>query len=387
MALATRISRIDRLTAVLAVPLLAALLLSVLSYRPNRIAPPEPRSLADVFDGGTVSAIITSVVLLTIVLLVQHRPAVRAAIVGLAVIIHVVLLGWGAQILMEGSAPAARVSPGTGFWLGFGALVLLLLDAIARLQPSIRARAALLVATVAALAFVLRSGLLADLSLAAEYRGRSNAFHRATLDHLTLAFGSFLAALIIGLPAGVLIQRRRRLRDPVLNLLTLIQTIPSMALFGVLIVPLAWVAANIPGAASAGIRGIGMAPALIALFLYSLLPIVANTVAGIDAVPRTATEAATGMGMTGAEQLRMVELPLAMPVILAGGRIVLVQNIGLATVGALIGSGGFGTFIFQGIGQTATDLILLGVLPTVALAFLASAIMDLMIAMFRGQSQ
>ena len=145
---------------------------------------------------------------------------------------------------------------------------------------------------------------------------------------------------------------------------------------GLLIAPLAWVATHIPGAAAIGISGIGFTPAIVALFLYSLLPVVANTVVGLLGVPPDANDAARGMGMTDRQRLMGIELPLAFPVILTGIRIVLVQNIGLATVAALIGGGGFGVFVFQGIGQTALDLVLLGAVPTVLLAFAAAIILD-----------
>lgn len=377
--------RIDSLTAVLAIPLLAALPLSLLSLRPNRIAPPAPRPLAEVLGPLPAALVAGAAILLVGLLLVERRPALRVALLAVALAGHVVLLGSAASRVLDAAAPTARAAPGPGFWLAFLALALLLADAIARLRPSTGAKAGLLVSLLVIIALLSGSGLLADLSIAAEFRNRDEAFAQAVRDHLTLAFGSFLAALAVGLPIGIAVHQRPALRGPVLSLLTLIQTIPSIALFGMLILPLAWIAAHVPGATALGISGIGMAPALIALFLYALLPIVGNTVAGLDGVPRAVTEAASGMGMTTGQRLRMVDLPLAMPVILTGARIVLVQNIGLATVGALIGSGGFGTFIFQGIGQTAADLILLGVLPTVALALLASSIMDLLIALSQRQ--
>jgi osmoprotectant transport system permease protein len=225
----------------------------------------------------------------------------------------------------------------------------------------------------------LLSGLWDGLSIMKEYVARADVFWTEASRHITLALGSLLAAALAGLPLGILCERVPVLRAGVLNTLNLIQTIPSIALFGILIGPLAWVAINVPGASAIGIRGIGMAPAFVALFLYSLLPIVANTVAGLDGVPRTTREAARGIGMTSAQRLSRIELPLALPVILTGIRIVLVQNIGLATIAALIGGGGFGTFVFQGLGQTATDLVLLGALPTVALAFVSAVILDAMI--------
>jgi osmoprotectant transport system permease protein len=198
---------------------------------------------------------------------------------------------------------------------------------------------------------------------------------------VTLALGSLLAAVVIGLPLGILCHRVERLRASVLNVLNIIQTVPSIALFGLLIAPLGWIASHVPGAAVLGIRGIGTAPAFVALFLYSLLPVVANTVVGLAGVPRAANDAARGMGMTDRQRLFGIEFPLAFPVILTGIRIVLVQNIGLATIAALIGGGGFGVFVFQGVGQTAMDLVLLGAVPTVALAFAAAIILDAVIEM------
>ena len=187
--------------------------------------------------------------------------------------------------------------------------------------------------------------------------------------------------LVVGVPVGILCYRVRPLRAAVLNVLNIVQTIPSIALFGLLIAPLAWVAANVPGASTIGISGIGAAPAMVALFAYSLLPIVSNTVVGLQSVSPAAVDAAKGMGMTGTQRLAQVELPLAFPVILTGIRIVLVQNIGLATIAALIGGGGFGVFVFQGVGQTAMDLVLLGAVPTVALAFAAAVVLDAVVEM------
>ena len=178
----------------------------------------------------------------------------------------------------------------------------------------------------------------------------------------------------------------RRLRTPVLQGLSIVQTIPSIALFGILIAPLGYLAAHVPLLAAMGVRGIGAAPAFIALLLYSLLPVVANTVTGLNQVPAAVTDAARGMGLSARQRLWQVELPLALPVILAGIRIVLVQNLGLATVAALIGGGGFGTFVFQGIGQTAIDLVLLGAIPTVALSFAAAVILDAIIDLTRRGS-
>jgi len=180
----------------------------------------------------------------------------------------------------------------------------------------------------------------------------------------------------VALPLGILCHRIPRLRPGLLGTLNVIQTIPSIALFGILMAPLGALATALPWAGALGVRGIGAAPAVVALFLYSLLPVVANTAAGLGRVSAAAVEAARGMGMTRTQVLSSIELPLALPVILTGIRVVLVQNIGMVTIAALIGGGGLGTFVFQGLGQTAMDLVLLGAIPIVVMAFSAAVLLD-----------
>jgi osmoprotectant transport system permease protein len=166
-------------------------------------------------------------------------------------------------------------------------------------------------------------------------------------------------------------------RDRLFPLLNVVQTIPSIALFGLLIGPLSGLAALFPGLASLGISGIGLAPAILALVLYSLLPIVRNTVAGLDNVPAATRDAGSGLGMTPRQLFWRVELPLALPIFLAGLRITTVQAIGLAAVAALIGAGGLGAIVFQGLFSNAQDLVLLGTLPLIALALVADAVLRL----------
>jgi osmoprotectant transport system permease protein len=146
-------------------------------------------------------------------------------------------------------------------------------------------------------------------------------------------------------------------------------------------VPLSALAAAWPTLAAAGIGGIGMAPAIIALILYALLPVVRNTVTGIAAVDPAAIDAARGMGMTGRQLLWRIELPLSLPLLIAGLRIVTVQSIGLAVVAALIGAGGLGSFVFAGLGQYATDLVLLGALPAIGLALAADFLLQTLSAL------
>ncbi len=157
-----------------------------------------------------------------------------------------------------------------------------------------------------------------------------------TLDHLLLVVIATGAAIAVGIPVGVLLTRRQSLAKPVLAIANVLQTIPSLALFGFLIPVL-------------GSYGIGRVPAIIALFLYSLLPIIRNTFTGIMGVDPHVREAARGMGMTNWQMLAQVELPLAMSVIIAGVRVATVISIGTATVAAAIGAGGLGMYIFRGL--------------------------------------
>ena len=308
-------------------------------------------------------------------------PTLRVigAALGLGALIW--LLTLGSTTLLDGAGEYARVSPAAGFWCLVVVLALLLADGLTNLSPGPWARLGILGVILGLLAALLTSGLLSHLSIMQEFSSRKPAFFDALSRHLWLSLGSLLLAAIIGLPLGIACYRKPRLQDTLLPALSFLQTIPSLAMFGIMIPLLGWVGDTVPGAQAIGIAGIGFAPAFIALVLYSLLPVVANTAAGLSSTPPAAQEAARGMGMTFIQRLAKVELPLGLPIILAGLRIVLVQNIGLAVIAGLIGGGGFGAFVFQGLNQTATDLILLGALPTVALALVAGVLMDILVAL------
>lgn len=369
--------RIDKLGVVIAALLAyGAYLAPFANFRANRIVPGEARPILDALPSGLGMALLVFVAV-SIVLIVLKTPTMLRLVLGLAALcVLAVLIGLSAGHLTPPENTYARVSPASGFWLASFAFALLTADALARLKPPPLVRVALLAAVFAAAALLLLSGAWDGLSILKEYGSRAETFWLEAGRHVVLALGSLAAATLVGLPLGILCHRVERVRAGVLNVLNIIQTIPSIALFGLLIAPLGWIALHVPGAAAIGIRGIGAAPAFVALFLYSLLPVVANTVVGLAGVPRDANDAARGIGMTDRQRLFGVELPLAFPVILTGIRIVLVQNIGLATIAALIGGGGFGVFVFQGIGQTAMDLVLLGAVPTVALAFAAAIVLD-----------
>ncbi len=179
-----------------------------------------------------------------------------------------------------------------------------------------------------------------------------------TGEHLWLVGVSTVLAVLIGIPLGILITRRPALNKPILGGANIIQTIPSLALFGFLL-PAPWI----------GERADRLA--ILALTLYALLPLIRNTYTGIKGVDRSVVEAARGMGMTDSQLLWQVELPLALGVIIAGVRVAAVISIGLATIAAAIGAGGLGEYIFRGLAMVNNSVILAGAIPAAILALLA----------------
>jgi len=185
---------------------------------------------------------------------------------------------------------------------------------------------------------------------------------RLTGEHLLIVIVAVTIAIAAGVPLGTLAHRRRRTGAVALRITDAVQTIPALAMFGFLIpLPL--------------LGGIGPRPAIVALVLYSLLPIVRSTLVGLQRVDANVREAATAIGMTDRQLLWSIELPLATPAIVAGIRIATVTAIGVATIAAAVGGGGLGTLIFRGVSMVDTGLILSGALPAALLALGADAVL------------
>jgi osmoprotectant transport system permease protein len=194
--------------------------------------------------------------------------------------------------------------------------------------------------------------------------------HRAeildtTLEHLTLVVIAMAFAILIGVPLGMFVVQRPALRRIALGVASILQTIPSLALFGFLI-PIPF------------IGGVGRRTAIVALVLYALLPILRNTYVGLTGIDPAVLEAAEAMGMTDLQILWRVRFPLALAVILAGIRTATVITIGVATIAAAIGAGGLGTFIFRGVAMVSDAVILAGAIPAALLAILADLLLGLL---------
>jgi osmoprotectant transport system permease protein len=361
----------------------ALTLLPLVTSRPNRIVSGRGLRLWEV---PSTAAWAAGAAVLALLLLAgsTSRQTVRVASGFAAILLLLATAGFAGTALLPAEG-FARVSLGSGFWIGLAALALLVVDGLVRLDLRPSARVAVLAGALALLAPMMASGVLADLSLAREYAAYARQFWTAAGEHVFLVLLSLVPALLIGLPLGRWCYRSQRLEGPALAVLNVFQTTPSVALFAFLMVPLTALAARFPALRELGIQGVGRTPAVVALFLYALLPITASTLAAFRSVDRTVIEVGRCVGMTGRQLLAEVEIPLALPVILAGIRVALVQNIGLATIAALVGGGGFGTIVFLGMGQASLDLSLLGALPIVALSLIALILFDAAIDGLRGR--
>jgi osmoprotectant transport system permease protein len=363
----------NRVLCVLVLAALAtALGLAFVSVAPNRLVSGTGVPLYRLTTSGSALLALPAALLL----LGVFTPATRLTHATVAVAASLLLAGLAWIAGREAAAQAsqlsslARVSFGGGFWLLALLVWLAAADALQRLGLPPRWRSVAQAALWLPLVALLLSGGLDALSLLKEHANRQDVFNAAGLRHLQIVGATLLPSLAIGVPLGVAAARHEGFARPLLAALNVVQTVPSIALFALLIAPLASLAAALPGW---GIQGIGLLPAVIALTLYALLPIVHGTASGLRQVPVAAVEAATGMGMTRRQVFWHVEVPLALPVLLSGLRVTTVQVIGLAVVAALIGAGGYGALVFQGLAGSALDLVLLGVLPVAALAVLADA--------------
>ncbi len=364
----------------LALITLALLTLPFLRFAANRLVAGEPRMLGQIADTGWIWLPLFAL-WFSLFLPARRHALLTLLAAQLLFALLIALGGAGASELARGASPLARTAFGSGWWCAAGATLLLTAEAIRQLSAATSWRIVLNIQLWLLPLLLLLTHQLDQLSLLKEYANRRAVFQAAFSQHLVLIFGTLLPTLLAGVPLGLVIARHPRWQRPVFSVLNLIQTIPSVALFGLLIAPLAGLATHFPLLKRLGVSGIGLTPALIALVLYALLPLVRSIVAGLQQVPQAVCETARGMGMSRRQQFWLAELPLALPIWLSGLRVVVVQTVGLAVVAALIGAGGFGAIVFQGLLSSALDLVLLGVIPVVMLAVGCDAVLRLLAAL------
>ena len=376
---------VDMLPVVVSlVPAAGLFFMQVIHLRPNRIAEGQGYSM---WELSLPVAPLVLLLLAGIVLLMAARflrqveiPALLLWAVSVGIVPWIMFHMAAVELADRGELrELARVSPGPGVWIALVAA----LAAWHELLRSSRGRAkalfgAALTVVVGFIIAQLATEPLDRISYLVEYNVRAERFGQELMQHVRLSGSAVGLACLIGVPAGMAAYRHPRFRTAILDVTSTIQTIPSLAMFGLLIAPLAALSQASPFLRGVGGSGVGATPALIALTLYALLPVVRNTLTGLSVVPRSVRESGQAMGMTRRQRFWMVEMPLALPVLIRGVRTAAVQAVGNTTVAGLIGAGGLGWFIFQGLGQAATDLVVLGVIPIVAMAILADRLFQLL---------
>ncbi|WP_221925467.1 ABC transporter permease [Enterobacter hormaechei] len=377
----------NRVLLLLACVAIAAVALPFVNVAPNRLVSGEPRALWQIwsFTPLLLGAALASAVVLAF----WPGRAAQWLTLLLSEALFIVLFwsaGQAATQMASVESPLARTSIGSGLWLWLALCLLVCSDAIRRLTPMPVWRWLLNAQFWVIPLLILFSGDLNHLSLLKEYVNRQEVFDNALAQHLTILFGTLIPALLLGVPLGMWCYRHPSRQGAVFTVLNVIQTIPSVALFGLLIAPLAGLVKSFPALVAAGIAGTGLTPALIALVLYALLPLVRGVVAGLSQVAPDVLESAHAMGMSARQCFWKIQLPLALPLLVRSLRVVTVQTVGMAVIAALIGAGGFGALVFQGLLSSALDLVLLGVVPTIALAVVLDALFALWLALLRRRA-
>ncbi|TYB86483.1 MAG: ABC transporter permease [Kosmotoga sp.] len=356
--------------------ILTVIFLPLVTVRPNRLLPGEPANIFEVYPFAGIGVLSCWAIILLLSVFPRKtkglilKDLVSLILADLAFFILVFFMGLASKNLLSQDMQFGRVSTGAAIWVSILSLYTVHFSVLKKIKNKVFIRAVITLIIPVAILFMLFSGFLSEISVVKEYYGRSDRFLLAMNQHLFIAFLAAGLGTLIGIPLGILSYRRKFLEKPIFAITNFMQTVPALALFGLLILPLALLSTRFPLLKSLGISGTGYAPALIALTLYALLPVIRNTYTSLDIIPEDIIEAGKGMGMSKRQLLTKIELPLAVPIVLAGIRLATVQAIGNTTLAALIGGGGFGKFIFQGIGQGAMDLIILGTLPVLFLAII-----------------
>ncbi len=315
----------------------------------------------------------------------REKIAALAALAAGAALLFACLSGAGhfADVLAADARPAARLSLGPAFWIVVAVALFSIVNAVQRAALSLIFRAVIGAVIVVGFALMARQGVFSNLALAKEFAVHRAEFAQQLARHLGLVGAAVALALTISVPLTALALRGGKPRGALFAVLGVVQTISSIALFGALIAPLSALSARFPALRDLGVAGTGPTPAIIALTLYSLAPLVRSFFTGLSEVASDVKDAAVGLGFDRRRLLVAVELPLALPALVSGLRVVVIQAIGLAAVAALIGAGGLGVFVFRGIGQYALDLVLLGAIPIILLALGADLFFQLLLGAAR----
>lgn len=361
----------------------AFLFMDLVEHKPNRIAQGSKYSSFGFLGSLAIVILIIWIVLITLSLYDEKHKEI---LIFVLTTILLIFIFWSLQKSTgqyTDSNSSARITLSAGFYIQMLCIYLLFSTYTQKIKDYNFVKLIAFSAIFLSLIFFVFTGRFDDLSLIKEYNSKKTQFYDNLRIHALLTFGAVITGAIIAIPLGFLAYSKKKMEGKIMVPLSIIETIPSLSLFGILLVPLSGLG-KLPFFDAIGVSGIGWAPAYIALTLYTLLPIGRNTLTGFYSVGNDIIEAAKGMGMSKSQILKKIELPLAFPIIFTGIRIAFIQTIGGAVLAGLVGGGGMGTFVFLGLGEASPDLILLGVLPIVAFTVLIDYILRFFESIIRG---
>lgn len=361
-----------------AVSVVSLLFLSFASYRPNRVQSGTEIAARALFGNAFYALLALVLILLALVCLSKRnkRFAAASGVVGVLFVAALLfMLGTAAAGPAFTAVPNGRLSIGPGFWLSLIGVFMVIRGNFNGYEKAGSIRRLLYLTVFSILAAFFISGYLNELSIMKEFFNRKDTFFEQIGRHFVLAFSSVVLGIAIGIPIGIFIYKSNKPHKAILFFINVGQTVPTLSLLGLIMAVLAFASEKSRLLGGLGLKGIGFMPAFIVLVIYALFPIVHNTLSGLKMVDGDVVQAARGMGMTNRQTLLKVELPSSLPVLLGGIRTALTQSIGNTILAGLIGGGGLGSIIFLGLAQSAPDLILLGVIPLLAVAFLLDSLL------------
>lgn len=366
-----------KLTAIL---FAVSLIFPWFSIRPNRISPAQSFSLFSAGNPGLLYILLPIVVSISLIGLSQVLLASRkTAVVWFQIILPMVGIVFGCssvplieRLHSNGIGEYSSIGIGIGWYVFVFASLLPVLSS----KNSRALRILLTLTTFAVVLFVGSTGGFDRLGILREATSQADRLQSEIINHMLITLLATGISIAIGIPAAILAYLRpwaRKLSFPFLNIL---QTIPSIALFGLMIAPLAALSRSLPFLRAIGIRGIGNAPAIIALSIYALYPIIRYSYTALIQVDPGVIDAGRGMGMSEWQIWQNIRIPLAGPGMLHGIRVAWIQTLGNATLAKLIGGSGLGIFVFEGLGQASSDMVLLGMFLIIGLTLISDAILQ-----------
>ena len=359
-------------------------IMKIVEVKPNRISSGEKVTAFGFL--GIEAYVLILLALMMVVLSFSSLKRKSLMTTGVGALLFVVLvfsMGQTGLDITKGN-PSMRISLSSGFYVVLLSIYLIIGNTLGKVKKDNKYIKILALLTIGLFVLMVFMGTFDSFAIMKEYGIKKDQFAEGFRTHLLLALGSVLAGTIIATPLGYLAYRKNKLERAVMVPLSIVETIPSLSLFGILLIPLSRLG-DIRFFELLGVSGIGWAPAFVALTLYTLLPIGRNTLVGFASVDKSVIEAAQGMGMNKREIFKKVLLPLALPIILTGIRVATVQTLGGAVLAGLVGGGGLGTFVFLGLGEASPDLVLLGVIPIVFMTLISDNLLKIIIGKIRRE--